>query len=87
MLWVRQAGRERYIQKFVEYMLREFEAEEAAEYSDQQAAVSQVIGGLQKEEGEEDHRLQRRERVQRCLTLIPEEYWKTVIHLVWSKET
>ncbi len=87
MLWVRQAGRERYIQKFVEYMLREFEAEEAAEYSDQQAAVSQVIGGLQKEEGEEDHRLQRRERVQRCLTLIPEEYWKKVIHLVWSKET
>lgn len=95
---VRQAGRERYLQKFVEYMLREFDAtlatpasltvvEEAGEgatanVATAAAAAAAALGDV----GDEDHRVQRQERVQRCLTLIPEEYWTTVIRLVWVKE-
>jgi hypothetical protein len=90
---VKQAGRERYIQKFVEYMIREFDAvnlDQATVGGVSEAAAadnSTTIKDKDREEGDDDHRLQRQERIRRCLTLIPEDYWKTVIQLVWSKES
>lgn len=156
MAIVRAAGKERYVQKFVEYILREFDSnsnhihaasttitaitttsnsatmDTTAVDTDEAVAggdvvtVRKAIDNVDEDEHEEENEgkhleqqestdaasaavaitavgassvheadvaaaaaideEKRRERVQRCLTLIPEEYWTNVVRLVWMKD-